>query len=277
MGYPKRQAYKHGIADFEELQIDFVAMSKHEGKMSTKPRGHGGGGRNTVAASKRNAIVSKFKSGGVVGIVDSPSAWRKASRLSRGDVDFLEWRVDCLGLDIPKAEFPWIVTARHPREGGNNAMSLVARREALTLLLPAAAILDIEVRSLESMQPVVAQAKASRVLVLASFHDFTKTPTSARLREVLRRAEDQGVDAVKIATRTVSPRDVARLLELFSIARLPLALMGMGPLGMASRILLASCGSVLNYGWLDAPNVPGQWSAMDLAENLRRCAGQDRD
>jgi len=156
-------------------------------------------------------------------------------------------------------------------------MSLTARRQALAVLLPSAAIVDIEVRSIASMGVIVHQARQASVLVLASFHDFQKTPALVRLRDVVRRAQDYGADAIKIAARTSSPGDVARLLELFSISRLPLSVMGMGPLGMASRVLFANCGSVLNYGWLDAPNVPGQWSAKDLRAILRQCAAQDPD
>ncbi len=211
-----------------------------------------------------------------MGIVDSPEAARKALRLSDGVVDFLEWRADCLGEAVPNGKFPWIVTARHPSEGGKNAMSAAARRDTLSRLLPKAFIVDIEVRSLASLGSVVRQAKESKVVVLASFHDFKNTPTLARLREVTRQAEDQGADAVKIATHAVGPSDVARLLELFSNTRIPLAIMGMGPLGMSSRVLLASCGSVLNYGWIHAPNVPGQWAAKELAGVLRQCTGQER-
>jgi 3-dehydroquinate dehydratase-1 len=244
--------------------------------MSTKPRDNGEHATDTRAKPKRNPIVSTLKAGAVVGIVDSPEAARKALRLPDGVVDFLEWRVDYLGEVMPTAKFPWIVTARHPSEGGKNAMSATARRDALSKLLPRASIVDIEVRSLASLRSVVRQAKESKVVVLASFHDFKKTPALARLREVIRQAEDQGADAVKIATHTAVPSDVARLLELFSSTRLPLALMGMGPLGMSSRVLLANCGSVLNYGWLHAPNVPGQWAARELAGVLRQCTGQER-
>jgi len=216
-----------------------------------------------------------LRAGAVVGIVDSPEALRKASRLPEGAVDFLEWRADCLGEGLPMGKHPWIVTARHPSEGGKNALSTAARREVLSKLMPKAAIVDIEVRSLGSLQSVVRQAKDSRVAVLASFHDFKKTPAIARLREVVLQAEDRGADAIKIATHTVSAADVARLLELFPLTRLPLAVMGMGPLGMSSRILFANCGSVLNYGWIHASNVPGQCSAADLAGILRQCNGQD--
>jgi 3-dehydroquinate dehydratase-1 len=87
----------------------------------------------------------------VVGIVDSPAALRTAGRLRRGEVDFLEWRADFLGTGIVKSKIPWIVTARHPAEGGQNAMSATARREALLELLPAAALVDVEIRSLGGM------------------------------------------------------------------------------------------------------------------------------
>jgi len=227
--------------------------------------------------TERNIIVSTLNLGSVVGIVDSPRARSKALRLQAGAVDFLEWRSDSLGCDIPEARFPWIVTARHPSEGGNNSMSLTARRQALSVLLPHAAIIDIEVRSIASMGVIVQKASEASVLVLASFHDFQKTPTLTRLRDVVRQAQDYGADAIKIAARTSSPGNVARLLELFSMARLPLSVMGMGPLGMASRVLFANCGSVLNYGWLDAPNVPGQWSAKDLRAILSQCSGQYPD
>jgi hypothetical protein len=167
MGEPKCEAKKSGVAHLEELQIDFVALSKHEGNMSTKPRGAGQLATDTAAKSKRNAILSVFKPGAVVGIVDSLEAARKATRLPGGVVDFLEWRADYLGCAIPNEKFPWIITARHPMEGGKNSMSSAARRDALSSLLPMAAIVDIEVRSLVSLRSVVHQAKDSRVPVLA--------------------------------------------------------------------------------------------------------------
>jgi 3-dehydroquinate dehydratase-1 len=46
--------------------------------------------------------------------------------------------------------------------------------------------------------------------------------------------------------------------------------MGMGKLGLASRYLFACCGSVLNYGWIASPNVPGQFSALELREIIDR-------
>ena len=81
---------------------------------------------------------------------------------------------------------------------------------------------------------------------------------------MLKQANDAGADVLKIATHTKTPGDVAQLLNLLETTPLPLAVMGMGPLGMASRVILAAAGSVLNYGWLHRPNVTGQWSAKEL-------------
>jgi 3-dehydroquinate dehydratase-1 len=206
----------------------------------------------------------EWSSGSVVGIVDSPEALTKSLKLAPGEVDYLEWRADFMGPDLPDSRLPWVVTARHPDEGGQNAMNAVQRRDALLQMLPKASIVDVEVRSLPVMKKVVVAAHSQGVQVACSFHDFQKTPSTQRLKEVIDRAGDSGANAVKIATMTRFPSDIGRLLDLWSYSPLPLALMGMGPLGMASRLLFANCGSVLNYGWLHQPNVPGQWSAWEL-------------
>lgn len=207
----------------------------------------------------------------VVGIVDSPAALGAARQFKPGEVDFLEWRADFLGTGIVDSAIPWVVTVRHPAEGGANGLPLARRRAMALELLPNAAILDLEVRSLPQMGAVLDAARGEGVVVLASFHDFRATPSTARLRETIRRAADAGADAVKIATVTESAADLARLLDLFRFTPLPLAMMGMGRLGMASRVALAAAGSVLNYGWIDRPNVPGQWAARELRELLAKC------
>ena len=215
-----------------------------------------------MKGKKVNLKISNARA--VVGIVDSSEAVSAAKRLPQGRVDYLEWRADFLGEKIPKSPIPWIITARHPLEGGKNALTQARRRELLLSLLPTAALVDIEVRSLAGLKDVAACAQSNGIGVIASFHDFEKTPETSRLRDVIRRAKDAGATLVKIATRTTTPKDVSRLLDLWNGCTLPLAIMGMGPLGMSSRLLFANCGSALNYGWLHSPNVPGQWSAAEL-------------
>jgi len=105
--------------------------------------------------------------------------------------------------------------------------------------------------------------------VILSYHDFEATPSLKKLRETIRKARDAGADIPKIATLLKTPSDAARLLEAFDGAG-PVALMGMGALGRASRLLLAQAGSALNYGWLHKPQVSGQWSAAELRRILDR-------
>lgn len=206
----------------------------------------------------------------VVGIVDSPQALSVAQNLSAGSLDFLEWRADCIFRDkpLPRVLFPWILTVRHPLEGGRGSYSSAERREIFAARLAEAALVDIELRSLAAMAGIVESARSRDIRVVASFHDFKKTPPLKKLRELACRARDSGAHVFKLATRTTSPADVARLLDLFQSCPLPLSVMGMGPLGSGTRILFAQCGSVLNYGWLHRPNVPGQLSALELKRIL---------
>jgi len=206
----------------------------------------------------------------VVGVVDSPAARRLALRLQAGALDVLEWRADCLpgARKLPDSIFPWILTVRHPREGGMGNLADPERERLFLRLLPGAAFVDLELRSFRAMRRVLEVAKGVRII--ASFHDFQRTPGAAALRDLAGRAEDSGADILKIATRATEPEDIVRLLELFSLSSLPVAVMGMGPLGFSSRLLFAASGSVLNYGWLHRPNVPGQWPALELKSILAR-------
>jgi 3-dehydroquinate dehydratase-1 len=85
---------------------------------------------------------------------------------------------------------------------------------------------------------------------------------------VVRRGVRAGADIVKIATHLRGPKDLAALLVLQGATKVPLATMGMGPLGKVSRLVLVAAGSRLNYGYLDKPQVAGQWPALELARRL---------
>jgi 3-dehydroquinate dehydratase I len=127
---------------------------------------------------------------------------------------------------------------------------------------------DVELRSVRAMSGLLEEASRRKVQKVISFHDFRGTPSLARLREVFRRSHHAGADIVKIATQLNGARDLAVLLQLQASARTPLATMGMGPMGKVSRLVLAAAGSRLNYGYLDKPQVTGQWPALELVRRL---------
>lgn len=204
----------------------------------------------------------------VVGIVDSPTALSAARRLKKGAVDFLEWRADAWGnSNIPVLPGRrWILTARDPQEGGIGSLEPGARKLLLAAGLEHCHLVDIEVRNLQRFSEVVAGAHSLGRAVIGSFHDFRGVPSPRRLADVVARAEEGGADMIKLAMTPREPAQVARLLEAFALSPLPVAVMGMGPYGLSARLLCAQCGSVLNYGWMAAPNVPGQWAASELSE-----------
>jgi len=213
----------------------------------------------------------------VVGVVDSPGALAASRRAPGRCCDFLEWRADRMGAEIPDAKFPWIITARHPAEGGFGGLSEVRRRKILLELLRKATCVDVEVRSLNGMKEVLHQARGQGVRVIASFHDFKKTPPAAEILKKIRSAKESGAEIAKVATLASRPADLINLLQVLEKSPLPLSIMGMGRLGMASRVLFSGCGSVLNYGWLDRASVPGQWSVRQLRGMLDAMAsGKDR-
>ena len=91
------------------------------------------------------------------------------------------------------------------------------------------------------------------------------------MRERRRRAFAEGADVFKLACLADDAASVARLLDFASEYKAgPVAVMGMGKFGQVSRLVLACAGSILNYGYLDRPNAPGQWEARELKELLRR-------
>ena len=212
----------------------------------------------------------------VVGAVHSAGALRRALRIRPGEVDLLEIRVDAFAPDLapllralPRLRVPLLITVRHPAEGGTHRLSLPLRRALFAQFLPFAQFIDLELRSVIALAPVIAAARARGVCVIVSDHHFKTMPPAARLRHTIRRAHAAGADICKIAALAETPAGLSRLLALFTTPPpLPLSVMGMGRFGKVSRLLFAQAGSVLNYGYLDQPNASGQWEAVLLQKRL---------
>jgi 3-dehydroquinate dehydratase-1 len=217
----------------------------------------------------------------VVGTIHSKGALQRALRLKPSEVDILELRVDAFAEEtgvlfkaIPKLPAPLLLTVRHPREGAMGALSLSARRELFGQFLPLCEWMDVEVRSLGQLAPVVARARDMGVRLIVSDHHFSRTPAMGVLRRRLELAQSVSPDVIKVAALAKAPRDLSRLLDfLVTGPQGRLAVMGMGRYGQVSRLVLGSCGSVLNYGYLHEALVPGQWEATELKKRLVEMGG----
>ena len=175
--------------------------------------------------------------------------------------------VDELEEKVSRLRAPLIVTARHPQEGGANKLNLRQRRDLLSRFLPHARYIDFELRSAAALHSLSKLARKKNVRRIISFHDLQATPHLSRLRFQARRAKSLGADIFKVATRTDTPAQLARLLDFITKKDLDLAVsaMGIGKLGAISRVLLAYRGSVLLYGSVSAASdIEGQMSLEQL-------------
>jgi 3-dehydroquinate dehydratase-1 len=212
----------------------------------------------------------------VVAAVHSLGALRRAQKIQPGEVDYLEIRVDNFALDpapvlkvLPRLRVPLIVTVRHPAEGGAHALTLAQRRALFAQFMPWATLIDVELRSWETLAETLATARRAGVKVIASAHHFHSIPSAVQLQRTVRRAHSLGADISKIATLADTPSALSRLLAILEKKQpLPVSVMGMGQFGKISRLVLAQAGSVLNYGYLDSPNASGQWEATVLKKRL---------
>jgi 3-dehydroquinate dehydratase-1 len=212
----------------------------------------------------------------IAGVIFTRTDLQRALRM-RNPPDLFELRLDALfasgGLEATLRDLraPLIITARHPREGGSNNLSAQTRRALLRRFLPYAAYVDIELRSAGACAVILEAARAKRIRIIVSFHDFDETPSRPRLEGIARAARSLGADLLKIATRTDTAAELARLRDFFHGERrgMEIAAMGVGRLGQVSRFEFARLRSALNYGHLGSPQVEGQLSIRQLRRILR--------
>jgi 3-dehydroquinate dehydratase-1 len=209
-----------------------------------------------------------------VAVIASAHDLARAKRLRRLP-DLFELRLDAVEVAAAELEYaiarlraPLIITARHPREGGLNDLSATRRRDLLLRFLPHAAFVDVELRSAKQLEDVLAAADERKVQRVISVHNLRRTPSVAELEKLTRAVEKSAPSVFKVATRTETPADLDRLVTFFERTkmRIPIAAMGIGALGRASRLQLAAGGSVLNYAHLGTSAAEGQ---LSLAELLR--------
>jgi 3-dehydroquinate dehydratase I len=201
-------------------------------------------------------------------------------------VDVVEWRVDWFenAFDIEKIkevleglvpalkEIPLLFTFRTSKEGGEKAIEPKAYAE-LNKAVAAAGLVDlIDVEAFTGdclVKEIIESAHAFGVKVVASNHDFGKTPSKEDIIYRLRRMQDLGADISKIAVMPKSKFDVLELLEATLImsekyADRPIITMSMSGTGVISRLAGELFGSALTFGAAKKASAPGQIGVEDL-------------
>jgi len=225
--------------------------------------------------------------GSVVGTIHSPGALAAALALPAGALDYVELRVDAFAADpallgrleeaAPQLAIPRLLTVRCPEEGGSGGLDAPRRAALYRQWLPQAQLVDMELRSVAALSGEVRAVRERGCPLVLSCHDFGATPALPALHEAYRQAAAAGASIFKVAATTRTAHDLATLLtfllEAGETGGPAVAAMGMGPYGKLSRLTLGRSGSVLNYGYLDQLQVPGQWPAQELKRRLAELAG----
>lgn len=207
------------------------------------------------------------------------------ARIAKLDVDVAEWRADWYEdiFDFSGTEETLkalrevlgnkllLFTFRTSREGGEK---VIGTRDYIDLLGKAAQsgcvdLIDTEAATENSgVQRIVETARRWDVKVMASSHDFKKTPPKKQIVERLYRMHEMGADIAKIAVMPTRKKDVLTLLEAAQIAseyaHKPIVTISMGKLGVISRLCPETFGCAMTFGSLGRASAPGQIDAEEL-------------
>ncbi len=196
-----------------------------------------------------------------------------AIKAKKMGADLLELRIDLLDTDARQAlaglkniGLPIIITNRMRQEGGTWEGSEGVRIKTLSSLMSLADAVDIELCA-EERDAVVKKAKSAGKTVIISTHDFQKTPELEVMTGIIRESFEAGADIAKLAVMPQSFEDVIRLFEVTLHSKEPVCTIAMGSFGRHSRVIAPIYGSVLTYGYADAPTAPGQLS-VDVIKSI---------
>ena len=120
---------------------------------------------------------------------------------------------------------------------------------------------------------IIREAHAANVFVVASSHDFDRTPDKEELIRRLRLMQELDADILKIAVMPRCRKDVLTLLaateEMTSVyADRPVVTMSMAGAGVISRLCGEVFGSAITFGAAGRTSAPGQMDARDLRTAL---------
>ena len=213
-----------------------------------------------------------------------------AENIKSTKADVVEWRVDWYEdiFDFAKTEatmqalrevlgeMPILFTFRTSKEGGEKAIETetyveLNQNAAKTGLID---LVDVEAfTGDEAVKAVVETAHANGVKVIASNHDFHKTPAKEEIVSRLRKMQELGADIPKIAVMPQNKKDVLTLLaateEMVSeYADRPIITMSMSGTGVISRLCGEVFGSALTFGAVGKVSAPGQMGIEDLTTVL---------
>lgn len=242
--------------------------------------------------SVRDVSIGEGKPKVVVSIFSETKEELIADAMSMLDlpIDIVEWRADWFKdvsdpfavKDVLKNlrktlnDIPIIFTLRTSSEGGKINVDNSAYRDINLSAIDSGSIdlIDIEVfRGDDIAKDLIEAAAHNQVKTIGSFHDFLKTPSQDTLFLIIQKMQNLGVDLSKIAVMPETKKDVITLLDSSlklneEFADRPFVIIGMGKLGIITRMAGGLFGTSITFGAAEKSSAPGQIQVERLAELL---------
>ena len=210
----------------------------------------------------------------------------EAKAITKLPADVVEWRIDWFenvfdfaaledvmkGLREVLGDMPILMTFRTSKEGGEKAIEdeVYADINIKAAQTGYVDMVDVEVfTGDEIVKKIIDGAHAAGVKVVASNHDFFKTPDKDDIVGRLRKMQDLGADIPKIAVMPQNKKDVLTLLAATEemaneYADRPIITMSMAGTGLISRLSGEVFGSSCTFGAVGKASAPGQMNAANL-------------
>ena len=214
----------------------------------------------------------------------------EAKAITKLPADVVEWRIDWFenvfdfaaledvlkDLRAVLGDMPILMTFRTSKEGGEKAIEdeVYADINIKAAQTGYVDLVDVEVfTGDEIVTKIIDGAHAAGVKVVASNHDFFKTPDKDDIVGRLRKMQDLGADIPKIAVMPQNKKDVLTLLAATEemaneYADRPIITMSMAGTGVISRLAGEVFGSALTFGAAAKASAPGQMGVTDLKQIL---------
>lgn len=225
----------------------------------------------------------------IVGITEEEII-NEAKEIRGLEADIVEWRADWYEdvFDSDKViqvlekiryelgDKPILFTFRTAKEGGERAIADLQYLDLNKKVADSkqADLIDVEIFSEEScVKAIIEYAHQNHVYIIASNHDFEKTPAQEEIVARLTKMQEMGADVLKIAVMPQTKRDVITLLAateemVTNYARQPVVTMSMSGQGLVSRLSGEIFGSAMTFGAAKKISAPGQIPVKELEKVL---------
>mgnify|MGYP002580299663 CR=1 FL=1 len=180
------------------------------------------------------------------------------------------------GITTALGQIPVLFTFRTSKEGGEKEISLEQYAQLNKAVAESGYVDLVDVEAFtgdEIVTSIISHAHANGVKVIASNHDFAKTPEKDEIVRRLRKMQTLGADIPKIALMPTCKKDVLTLLEATlemseQYADRPIITMSMAGTGVVSRLTGETFGSALTFGAASKASAPGQIGVHELKQVL---------